>query len=124
MPIRYAMFVVLAHFGLFLLALPYLQKVWDKDDRRALAAFSVLFSTAWLAQQIAVGALAVREARHYNDAWARFVAGQWTPDMVHYVYPNREQAVAGLAYLRANHVGWTLTPIGSAERREREGIKD
>jgi hypothetical protein len=36
----------------------------------------------------------------YKEAWSRFVAGDWTPDMLHYVYPDRNRAIEGLAYLR------------------------
>jgi hypothetical protein len=59
-------------------------------------------SLAWVGQQVVIGHFAVKEANHYNDAWSRFVAGDWTPDMIHYVYPDREHAQAALSYLRAN----------------------
>src|SRR5262249_49356062 len=49
----------------------------------------------WVGQQIVVGYFAIEEAKRYKDAWSRFVAGDWTPDMLHYVYPDRERAQAG-----------------------------
>jgi hypothetical protein len=109
-PIRYAMFMVLAHLGLFLYALPYLHALWQKGRATSLQWVAVVLAVAWLGHQVAVGEMAVKEASHYNDAWSRFVAGDWTPDMLLYVYPDHERALAGLAYLRRNHIGWTLSP--------------
>jgi hypothetical protein len=114
--VRYAMFVVLAHLGLFLFALPYLEKMWEYGRSRWCLVAAIVLSGGWLAHQMLVGRMATRETGHYNDAWARFIAGEWTPDMIHYVYPDREQAIAKLAYLRDNHVGWTLTPSAPGRR--------
>jgi len=109
-PIRYATFMLLAHLGLFLYVLPHLCVLWDGGRARSLQWGAVVLAIAWLGHQVVVGDFAIREANHYNDAWSRFVEGEWTPDMFHYVYPNREQAITGLQYLRDHHVGWTLTP--------------
>lgn len=114
--VRYAMFVVLAHLGLFLFALPYLEKMWEYGKSRWCLVAAIVLSGGWLAHQMLVGRMAMRETGHYNDAWARFIAGEWTPDMIYYVYPDREQAIAKLAYLRDNHVGWTLTPSAPGRR--------
>ena len=66
------------------------------------AHFLLGTSLAWFGQQIVVGHFVAEEANRYNDAWSRFVAGDWTADMLRYVSPDRDRAQAGLAYLRAN----------------------
>ncbi len=100
MPVRYTMFVVLAHVGLLLYLLPYLQWLWQWPYRRSLQWLILGMSLVWVAQQYIVGRFVVREADRYSQAWSRFVAGDWTPDMLHYVYPDRDRARAGLAHLR------------------------
>ena len=102
MPIRYGMVVLLAHLGLLLWSLDFLERYWHGVYRRSFEWLLVGISLTWFGQQIVVGHFAVGEAKRYNDAWSRFVAGDWTPDMSHYVYPDRERALAGLAYLRKN----------------------
>jgi hypothetical protein len=102
MPIRYGMFVVLAHLGLLLWSLDFLQQLWHGSYQRSFQWLLLGTSLAWFGQQIVIGRFAVEEASRYNDAWSRFVAGDWTPDMLRYVYPDRERAQADLAYLRAN----------------------
>ena len=81
-PVRYAMFMVVAHLGLFLYALPYLTVLWEKGHAKSLQWCAVVLAIAWLGHQVVVGDFAIREANHYNDAWSRFVAGEWTPDML------------------------------------------
>jgi hypothetical protein len=102
MPIRYGMFVVLAHLGLLLWSLDFLQQLWHGSYQRSFQWLLLGTSLAWFGQQIVIGRFAVEEASRYNDAWSRFVAGDWTPEMLRYVYPDRERAQADLAYLRAN----------------------
>jgi hypothetical protein len=100
MPVRYGMFVVLAHVGLLLCLLGYLERLWYGAHRRLLQWATLAISVALLGQQLVVGGFAIREAGRYKEAWSRFVAGDWTPDMLQYVYPDRDRALAGLAYLR------------------------
>jgi hypothetical protein len=100
MPIRYGMFAVLAHVGLLLWSLPFLEQLWHGAHRRAFQSAILAISIAWFGQQVVVGRLAIDEADRYRDAWSRFVAGHWTPDMLHYVYPDRDRARASLTYLR------------------------
>ena len=50
-------------------------------------------SPTLLVQQIVAGQAAKAEIARYNDAWRRFLAGEWTPEMEHYLYPDREQAL-------------------------------
>jgi hypothetical protein len=102
MSIRYGMFVVLAHLGLLVWSLDLLEQLWNGAHRRAFQWLLLGTSLVWFGQQIVVGHLAAEEAKRYNDAWSRFVAGEWTADMLRYVAPDRDRAEAGLAYLRAN----------------------
>jgi len=100
MPIRYGIFVVLAQLGLFLWSLGFLQRYWRPADGGGAQWLIVALCAVWLGQQAIAGEYAVAEAHRYNDAWSRFAAGEWTPDMLHYVFPDRQQAVDGLAALR------------------------
>jgi hypothetical protein len=101
MPIRYSEFTMLAQLGLLLWALDLLHRFWRRATRPFLQWLVVGIAFVWLCQQLVAGQYAEAEASRYNDAWSRFVAGEWTPDMLHYVYPNREHAEAGLAKLRS-----------------------
>jgi len=101
MPIRYGMFADLAQVGLLLWALDYLRRLSARQHGRVLQWGLVGLSAVWLGQQLAVGQFAIAEAHRYNDAWARFVSGAWTPDMLHYVYPDPDRARAELAHVRA-----------------------
>jgi len=100
MPIRYGIFVVLAHLGLLLWSLDFLERLWHGAHRRSFQWLILAICLTWVGQQIVIGQFAVEEAKRYKDAWSRFVAGDWTPDMLRYVYPDRERAQAGLTYLR------------------------
>jgi hypothetical protein len=100
MPIRYRMLVVLTHVGLLLYSLAFLERVWYGAFRRPIRGLTLAVFATLIVQQIVVGRFAVQEAGRYNEAWSRFVAGDWTPDMLHYVYPDRNRAKESLAYLR------------------------
>jgi len=100
MPIRYGIFVVLAHLGLLLWSLDFLERLWHGAHRRSFQWLILAICLTWVGQQIVIGQFAVEEAKRYKDAWSRFVAGDWTPDMLRYVYPDRERAQAELTYLR------------------------
>lgn len=99
MPIRYGMFVVLAHLGLLLWAADILQRWWHRPPQPVYWLL-VGLSIVWLGQQAVAGKYAIAEAGRYKDAWSRFVAGEWTPDMLHYVYPDQQGARTGLMNLR------------------------
>ena len=104
MPIRYGALVALFYLGLLLWSLHLLERHWNAPGGLRLRWLLVGTATVWLAQQIVVGTYAAGEASRRNDAWARFVAGEWTPDMMQYVFPNREHAEEILADLRRMHV--------------------
>lgn len=102
-PIRYGMFVVPLQAGLLLWSLEYLYEYRAVLQRMVAPWMIVAACVIWLVQQVAVGEYAAATVNIYNNAWARFVAGEWTPDMLDYIYPNREIAEARLAYLREIH---------------------
>ncbi len=104
MPIRYGELLVLAHIGLLLSSLRFLQRAWCGAYRRSLQWLALGISIALLGQQIVAGRLAVKEADQYKESWSRFVADDWTPEMVHYVYYDRDKARAVLAYLRTMQI--------------------
>lgn len=100
MPVRYAIFPALAQVGiLFSLT----------EAFRRLPVLSMQFVIAGtiailLLQEIFVGRAATEEVDRYRANWAAFSRGEWSLDMEHYVYPDRAQAEARLAYLRSNHL--------------------
>jgi hypothetical protein len=99
MPIRYGMFVVLAHLGLLLWVVDILQR-WRHHTQQPVYWLIIGLSIVWLGQQVVAGEYAITEADRYKNAWSRFVAGEWAPDMLHYVYPDQRGAEAGVMNLR------------------------
>jgi hypothetical protein len=111
MPIRYAGFIWLGHLGLLLYVLPGMHRLWHGTAQPLIQLGAIAIASFLLAQQLAVGLSLKREAARYNDAWAQFLRGDWTPDMTHYVYPEADRARETLAYLRKHSVQWTgLSP--------------
>lgn len=102
-PIRYGMFIVPLHTGLLLWSLEYLHKHQAVLQRIFAPWMIVAACVVWLVQQVAVGEYAAGTVKHFNADWSRFIAGEWTPDMLDYIYPNRDIAEAHLAYLREIH---------------------
>jgi hypothetical protein len=99
MPIRYALFAALGQLGIVLASIGTIEKLFSRfvlSSRLAVGSLLLLL----VVQQIAVGRAAVAETDKYNDAWRRFEAGVWTPDMTRYVYPDKEQALDKLSILR------------------------
>jgi len=58
MPIRYGMFVVLAHLGLLLWSLDFLEQLWHGAYRRAFQWVLLVSCLTWLGQQTVVGRFA------------------------------------------------------------------
>ncbi|HEY8336722.1 MAG TPA: hypothetical protein VIQ05_23260 [Tardiphaga sp.] len=103
-PIRYGMIVALADAGILLASLRWLGRVLEGRRAAAAKAAIMLIATGLLVQQVLVGRAAVAEVGRYRDAWSRFSAGQWTPDMMHYVYPDRARAEQTLQFLKSRHL--------------------
>jgi hypothetical protein len=104
MPIRYLTFVILAHVGVVLASLSWLERFTISKAGEVVRPIFALVVLALLVQQVLAGNMAELEAARYNTAWSQFVSGAWTPDMEHYVYPDRERAEAALSYLRQMHI--------------------
>jgi hypothetical protein len=103
-PIRYGMFVVPLHCGLLLWSLEFMHEYF-RPARRVFAPWAILPACViWLAQQVVVGEYAIATVNQINNAWSRYIAGEWSPDMLKYIYPNREIAEARRAYLREMHL--------------------
>jgi hypothetical protein len=104
MPIRYLTFVILAHVGVVLASSSWLERFTISKAGEVVRPIFALVVLALLVQQVLAGNMAELEAARYNTAWSQFVSGAWTPDMEHYVYPDRERAEAALSYLRQMHI--------------------
>jgi hypothetical protein len=104
MPIRYAMVVVLVHVGLLLASLRWLERLLDGRFRRQVQSTIFGCSLILVFQQIVAGKAAMQETARYNETWNGFISGQWTPDMEHYVHPDKQRALLGLSYLRERHL--------------------
>jgi hypothetical protein len=103
-PIRYAIFTVLAHAGILLASMPFLQRLLEGASQKRAKLLITAVTLLLLLQQIIIGTAAVQEASRYNSAWAEFVSGAWTSEMEHYVYPDEATARADLKTLQLHHV--------------------
>ena len=107
----------MAHLGLLLWSLDFLERLWHGAHRRSFQWLLLGISLAWVGQQMVTGRFAIEEANRYKDAWLRFVAGDWTPDMLRYVYMSI-QIVNAPSRARLFAHEWTLEdnklmPIGT-----------
>lgn len=94
MPVRYGMFITLAHAGLVMV---FGRKMSAKLEGRhaALAKAALLAACAILIAQQALGGIAaIRETSLYTTYWNAFTKGDWQPEMQRYVYPDRPTANA------------------------------
>jgi hypothetical protein len=104
MPVRYGMIVLIAHAGLLLASVRWLAALLDGPHAGRIHAAIVACGLLLLVQQFLVGRAAIAETNRYADAWTRFAAGAWTPDMEHYVYPDAAQARIMLDLLKRKHI--------------------
>ena len=92
-PMRYAIFMIPLHVGLWVLALPYLRRAWTWRPRlmeRAVVAAAVLM----VAHQAVTAVYAVRTADAALGEIADFRAGQRKPAMFIAIYPDLAKAQA------------------------------
>jgi hypothetical protein len=79
-PVRYALFLVPLHAGLFCLMLPWLKRRWaGRGARRVIQAAALAFGAVMLVQQIAAGQAGARESRTWNADIADFMASGREP---------------------------------------------
>lgn len=100
MPVRYSMFVTLAHAGLILAFAPRLS-AWLQHRRLKIGV--LLVAAILLVQQVGAGLASRAETDRYTREWQTFVAGgDWTAEMNRYVYPERERALVGLRFMQSH----------------------
>jgi hypothetical protein len=104
MPIRYGIFPALAEVGLLLAYSSQMARFAARGGKRLLQWGTVGIAAVLLVQQVAAGQAAVAVSAQYNDSYRRFAAGQWTPEMEHYVYPDRAEAERARALMQAQGI--------------------
>jgi hypothetical protein len=116
MPIRYGAVVALAHAGLLLVSARWLFR--ETEGRFAIGVKTALAVTAaiLLLQQIIVGRTALQQVEHYASDWDHFAAGEWTTEMLQYVYPERSRAEQILAYMKTRRIYGQTNGIAAAAR--------
>jgi len=102
-PVRYAVFTVPLHVGLWLLALPWLRRLWlarpAPMERVAIAAAGLM-----LVHQVVMVVYAVRTTDEIAAVLDAFHRGERTPDMLTTIYPDLGKARAISDWLRRE--GW------------------
>ena len=86
-PMRYAVFLIPLHVGLWILALPHLRRAWERWPR-SLASAVVAAAAFMLVNQGVMAVYAVRTADANLQVIADFRAGKRTPAMVPTIYPD------------------------------------
>ena len=84
-PMRYAVFMIPLHVGLWILALPYLRRAWLRRPGPAAGAIAAA-AVLMLVHQGVMGVFAVRTADINRQVIADFHAGKRTPAMLTTVY--------------------------------------
>ncbi|MBS0361675.1 MAG: hypothetical protein JSR98_09860, partial [Proteobacteria bacterium] len=93
MPLRYAVFLIPLHVGLWVLALPYLRRAWTA--RPGLANLSTIgLAVALLGHQAIMAVFAVRTADANLRVIADFREGRRTPIMTATIHPDLAKAQA------------------------------
>jgi hypothetical protein len=104
MPIRYSLFPALTDIGLLLAHSSRLARIWSGGGRRPLQWAAIAAALVLLVQQVAAGQAAVAVSAQYRESYRRFAAGQWTPEMERYVYPDRAKAERARDFMRAQDI--------------------
>jgi hypothetical protein len=87
LPIRYSVFMIPMHLGLFCLALPWLQRQWSDPRRRQWAQGGLLFCAGLLlVQQVAAGEVGANKAQDMRATTDRFMAGERDREMTRVVF--------------------------------------
>jgi hypothetical protein len=100
-PVRYAVFLIPLHVGLWMMAAPYLRRLWlarrKPMERVALAAAGLM-----IVHQGVMVVYAVRTANVNQAVIGAFKRGERTPAMLITIYPDLDKAAALTARLRAD----------------------
>ena len=92
-PVRYAVFMIPVHVGLWILALPYLRRAWERRPGRVEATIAAAASVM-LVHQAVMGLYAVRTADINRQVIADFHAGKRTSAMLATIYSDLGAAQA------------------------------
>jgi hypothetical protein len=92
-PMRYAVFLIPLHVGLWILALPYSRRAWERRPGPT-AGLVTAAAALMLVHQLVMGVYAVRTADANLRIVAGFRAGQRTPDMQITIYSDLARARA------------------------------
>lgn len=92
-PVRYAVFLIPLHVGLWITVLPSLRRLWLAQPRR-MAAVAVTAAALMIVHQTVMGIYAVRTADENRAIIEAFHAGGRTPAMLTTIYPDLGKAQA------------------------------
>jgi hypothetical protein len=98
-PMRYAVFLIPLHVGLWVLALPFLRRLWVKRPRRA-GTTVIAVAGLMILHQGVMAVYAVRTADTNLGVIRAFSAGQHAPDMRATIYTDLDKAEALGQWLR------------------------
>jgi len=98
-PLRYAVFLIPLHVGLWILALPYLRQAWVRRPR-AVEGLIVAASILMVANQADMAVYAMTSADQHLRAIVDFKAGRRTPQMLTAIHPNLPTAASVTEWLR------------------------
>ena len=90
-PIRYAVFLIPLHVGLWILALPGFRRLWARRPGLAAAGLGVL-SVLMVCHQLVMAVYALGTANAEREQLAAFWAGVRTPQMTTTIYPDLRKA--------------------------------
>ena len=93
MPLRYAVFLIPLHVGLWVLALPYVRRAWAARPGMANLA-TIALAIGLLGHQAVMGVFAVRTADANLRVIADFREGRRTPIMTATIHPDLAKAQA------------------------------
>jgi len=99
-PLRYAVFVAPLHAGLLILALPYAERLLVRHRRTGEALVVASLATI-LAQNLAIAPKVIWVADVNRELVAAFRAGDRSPQVAQFVYPDLDRAQALSARLQA-----------------------
>jgi len=101
-PVKYTIFLSVAHAALVAAALPWLRRSWDEANRRAAVQVgALLLGGLLIVQQIGLGETAVQKAAQVNASIARFMAGQRDQEMWLVLHMDGGTADRALQFMRA-----------------------
>jgi hypothetical protein len=105
LPVRYSVFLVPLHLGLFCLALPWMKDRWaNSSARRSMQAAALSLGALMLVQQIAGGEAGAAKAQIMNATIARFMAGERDETMTHIVYGDLTYAQDAVDEMRRRQI--------------------